>query len=115
MIETSPGGAKDPAICRNKRTALARLFLAVNVTDDPVEVLLYTRAKCHLCDEAKQQIRALQKEAPFRFQEVDIDQDPELRQRYNEQVPVVFIHGRKAFKYRIDPVLFLKRLVEGRK
>ncbi|MBI1955214.1 MAG: glutaredoxin family protein [Acidobacteria bacterium] len=89
--------------------------MTVNVTDDSAEVLLYTRAACHLCDEAKQQLRALQKKAPFRFQEVDIDQDPELRARYNEQVPVVFIHGRKAFKYRIDPAQFLKRLVEGRK
>ena len=85
------------------------------MTDDSAEVLLYTRAGCHLCDEAKQLLRELQKKAPFRFQEVDIDQDPELRQRYNEQVPVVFIHGRKAFKYRIDPAQFLKRLVEGRK
>lgn len=78
------------------------------------EVLLYTRARCHLCDEAKQQLRDLQKEAGFTFQEVDIDQDPELRQRYNDEVPVVFIHGRKAFKYRMDAGQFLRRLREWR-
>ena len=83
--------------------------------DDSAEDLLYTRANCHLCDEAKQQLRALRKKAPFRFQEVDMDQDPVLRQRYNDEVPVVFIHGRKAFKYRIDPAQFLQRLEEWRR
>ena len=74
------------------------------------EVVLYTRAGCHLCDEAKQQLSELRKRAAFTLREVDIDQDPELRQRYNDEVPVVFIHGRKAFKYRINPRQFLRRL-----
>jgi glutaredoxin len=74
------------------------------------EVLLYTRAGCHLCDEAKEQLRELRKQAAFTLREVDIDQDPELRQRYNDEVPVIFIHGRKAFKYRLDPRQFLQRL-----
>ncbi len=79
------------------------------------EVLLYTRSQCCLCDQAKQQLRELQEQAHFQCQEVDIDQDPELRQRYNEEVPVLFIHGKKAFKYRIDSRQFLKRLQAGRK
>ena len=64
----------------------------------PPEVLLYTRTNCHLCEEVKLQLRELQKEFPFLFQEVDIDKDPQLRRRYNEEVPVVFVHGKKAFK-----------------
>jgi glutaredoxin len=76
----------------------------------PPEVVLYTRAGCHLCDEAKDQLRELRRKAAFTLREVDIDQDPELRQSYNDEVPVIFIHGRKAFKYRIDPRQFLKRL-----
>jgi len=75
-----------------------------------VEVLLYTRAGCCLCDEAKKLLRELQKRAQFEIREIDIDQDPELRQRYNEEVPVVFIRGKKAFKYRVDPKQFLRRL-----
>ena len=79
-------------------------------TSSGVEVLLYTRAGCCLCDEAKKLIQELQKQARFEFREIDIDQDPELRERYNEEVPVVFIGGKKAFKYRIDPRQFLRRL-----
>ena len=79
------------------------------------EVLLYTRDQCCLCDQVKQQLRELQKHARFQVTEVDIDRHAELRQRYNQEVPVVFIHGKKAFKYRIDPRQFLKRLQAGRR
>ena len=80
----------------------------------PTEGILYTRSGCHLCDEAKEQLRRLQRDAQFLFREVDIDRDPELRQRYNEEVPVVFIGGKKAFKYRIDARQFLRRLETAR-
>jgi len=60
-------------------------------------------------------LRELQKKSRFEFREVDIDLDPGLRQRYNEEVPVVFIHGKKALKYRIDARQFLRRLERGRK
>ena len=78
--------------------------------EPPAEVILYTRAGCCLCDDAKRVVAELQKKVRFLLREIDIDQDPELRRRYNEEVPVVFIHGRKAFKYRVDPKQFLKRL-----
>ena len=74
------------------------------------EVILYTRAGCHLCDEAKAEIRRVQAEAPFTFREVDIDLDPALRDLYNEEVPVILINGEKAFRYRIDPGEFRKLL-----
>ena len=74
------------------------------------EVVLYTRTGCHLCDEAKEQIRRAQADTPFAFREVDIDLDPELRARFNEEVPVVFVNGKKAFKYRIDLREFRKRV-----
>ncbi len=74
------------------------------------EVVLYTRAGCHLCDEAKQVLR----DAGVAFSEQDIDADPQLRALYNEEVPVVFINGRKAFKYRVDPRELRKRLERSR-
>ncbi len=74
------------------------------------EVVLYTRAGCHLCDEARQELDRLRKHTPFDLRAVNIDQDPELQHIYNDEVPVIFIGGRKAFKYRIDPREFLKKL-----
>ena len=74
------------------------------------EVLVYSRKGCHLCDMVKEQLAELQPGHDFTWREIDIDADPELWQKYNDEVPVVFIDGRKAFKYRLDPRRFLKTL-----
>jgi len=67
---------------------------------------LYTRAGCCLCDEAK---RILESHG-VAIEEIDIDADPRLRDRYNEHVPVVMIDGRERFRGRVDERL-LKRLL----
>jgi glutaredoxin len=73
-------------------------------------VTLYTRAACHLCDDAKRVLAEARSRAEFDYEERDIDADPELRRLYGEEVPVIAIDGRKAFKYRVDMSEFLKRL-----
>lgn len=72
-------------------------------------VILYTRQGCHLCDEAA----ALLSRHGLSFESVDVDQDPALRERYNECVPVVEIDGRERFRGRIDDLL-LRRLLANR-
>ena len=74
------------------------------------EVILYSRKGCHLCEVVKESLEALTHRAQFTWREVDIDQDPDLRQKYNDEVPVVFINGRKAFKYSMDEEEFLRKL-----
>lgn len=73
-------------------------------------VTLFTRAGCHLCDTAKEQLRLARRGAQFDLEEVDIDSDPQLRALYNEEVPVISINGRKAFKYFVNEQEFLKKL-----
>jgi glutaredoxin len=73
-------------------------------------VTLYTRAGCCLCDEAKQVLLASRARAEFRYEEIDIDGDAELRRLYNDEVPVIAINGAKAFKYRVTMNEFLKKL-----
>ncbi len=76
------------------------------------EVLLYTRAGCHLCDQVKATLTRLGERGglPFTWREVDIDSDPDLQRRFNDEVPVVFIDGKKAFKYRMSERDFLRVL-----
>ncbi len=74
------------------------------------EVVVYSRKGCHLCDVVKETLAQIRDEAQFVWREVDIDADPELRQKYNDEVPVVFIDGRKAFKYRMEKRQFLRAL-----
>jgi glutaredoxin len=73
-------------------------------------VTLYTRKGCCLCDEAKAVIAQARRRAVFDYEEIDIDGAPELRARYNDEVPVVAVNGAKAFKYRVDPEEFLRKL-----
>jgi glutaredoxin len=74
------------------------------------DVVVYSRKGCHLCEVVKETLARLQKEADFRWREVDIDADAELRQQYTDEVPVIFIDGRKAFKYRMGEHEFLRVL-----
>jgi glutaredoxin len=76
------------------------------------DVVLYSRKGCHLCDTVKETLVQLEGDADFVWREMDIDAVPELRQNYNDEVPVVFIDGRKAFKYRINAREFLRALAK---
>ena len=73
-------------------------------------VILYTRPGCHLCEEAKASIRAAGCDDEFILEEISIDSDPQLRERYGEHIPVVLINGTKAFKHRVDPREFKRKL-----
>jgi glutaredoxin len=87
------------------RTEDGRLQLAA-----PRDVTIYSRPGCHLCEEAKSQIAPLLKEFGARLTEIDIDQDPDLRARYDYDVPVIFLGARKAAKHRVDLAQFLRQL-----
>jgi hypothetical protein len=55
-------------------------------------------------------LRAARARAAFEFLEIDIDRHPEWLPLYNEEVPVIAIDGRKAFKFKVSVDEFLKRL-----
>ena len=74
------------------------------------DVIVYSRKGCHLCEIVKESLVKLHKRGGFQWRDVDVDSDPDLRRQYNDQVPVVFINGRKAFKYRMDEQEFLRKL-----
>lgn len=74
------------------------------------EVLVYSRHGCHLCDVVKDTLTQLHSQTDFHWREIDIDTDPELREQYNDQIPVVFIDNRKAFKYHMTAEQFLRAL-----
>jgi 4a-hydroxytetrahydrobiopterin dehydratase len=82
------------------------------MTPSPIEVTLYTRRDCHLCDAAKESIR--RSGVPVSLCEVDIDDDPELRRRYSESVPVIVVDEIEAFRHRVTPEQFVE-FVRNRK
>ena len=72
-----------------------------------MQVNLYTRRDCHLCNDTY----ALLVELGLSPQTVDIDSDPELQTRFTECVPVVEIDGVVRFRGRVNELL-LRRILE---
>ncbi|MET3808525.1 glutaredoxin [Nakamurella sp. UYEF19] len=62
-----------------------------------------TRAGCHLCEEARAVVEAVvARTGAATIEELDVDQDPELRAEYGDQVPVVLIDGVQHGYFTID-------------
>jgi len=75
---------------------------------------MFTRAGCHLCDEAWQILESARQQYGFTLQAVDVDIDPELISQYGDCVPVVLVDGKVRFRGRINSVL-LSRLLRAEK
>lgn len=73
-------------------------------------VRLLTRPGCHLCDDARMVVEAVCAELGERYDEVSIDDDPELTRRYGEEIPVTFVDGRQHDYWRVDPVRLRRAL-----
>jgi glutaredoxin len=67
-------------------------------------VVVFTREGCHLCAAAEEQVAEICAETGDTWARVDIDGDPDLRERFTEQVPVTFVDGAQHDFWRVDPV-----------
>jgi hypothetical protein len=75
-----------------------------------VRLTLITRHDCCLCDDMKAVIDQVAPRVGAAVEVRDVDADAELLALYNEEVPVLLIEGRKAFKYRVTAVELERRL-----
>ncbi|HXU08147.1 MAG TPA: glutaredoxin family protein [Blastocatellia bacterium] len=73
-------------------------------------VTIFSRPGCHLCEVAKEAMLKAGCEGEFVLEEVNIDDDPALGDRYGNDIPVIFINGVKVFKHRVDPREFKRKL-----
>jgi len=73
-------------------------------------VVIYSRPGCHLCEEAKAAIMSAGGSDEFDLREVNIDEEPGALERYQYDIPVVFINGIKVFKHKVDEKEFKRKL-----
>jgi len=81
----------------------------VSLTSHPrydAQIVLYTRQGCHCCENAEALIRKFVSDITL----VDIDNDPELLQKFNTTVPVVEINGKVRFRGKVSPMLLKRTL-----
>ena len=72
----------------------------VTLDHHPLHLEIYTRPGCHLCEELRAVCDRMESEFCLRLTEVNIDASPALQARFGLEIPVLFIDGRKAVKYR---------------
>jgi glutaredoxin len=72
-------------------------------------VTLYGRAGCHLCDEALALIERLRPKLGFEVEQVDIEANEELLERYVFAIPVLAVGEREVARAPI----FAAALEEG--
>jgi glutaredoxin len=66
-------------------------------------VTLLTKPGCHLCDAAREIVTSVVTQTPgAELLETSILDDPELYDRYVEEIPVVLINGRVHNIWRVD-------------
>jgi hypothetical protein len=58
----------------------------------------------------KNVIRQVAEKTSLALEEIDIDTSADLKQKYGDEIPVLFINGRKAFKYRLTARQLAARL-----
>jgi glutaredoxin len=81
--------------------------------DVSVRVEIYGKPECGLCDEAKEVLVRVRGRHAFELEVIDISENSELMSRYGEEIPVVFIGGRKAFKYHVNEAELVDKLVRA--
>ncbi|WP_210365306.1 glutaredoxin family protein [Bacillus sp. REN3] len=65
-------------------------------------VRLYSRPRCHLCDTAREILEDLQQQWLFQIEEINIDLDDELVERYGIMIPVIELDGEEIQYGRVD-------------
>ena len=75
-----------------------------------IELTLYTRNDCELCREMEEVLAAELPNFNAHVSRVEIDGNPDLEARFGQEVPVLFVNDRKAFKYRCTNRELRKRL-----
>ena len=72
------------------------------VTDVTARVVMYSRPGCHLCEVAAETIARVCADLGEEWVEISIDDDPELREEYGEEIPVTLVDGRRHDFWRVD-------------
>ncbi|HVN27433.1 MAG TPA: glutaredoxin family protein [Candidatus Binataceae bacterium] len=79
-----------------------------------MQLILYTRRDCELCHEMEMVLDEVLPRFQAELRRVEIDGDAALEAEFGIEVPVLFVNGRKAFKYRCSAHELRKRLARER-
>jgi glutaredoxin len=67
-----------------------------------MRIQLLGKPECHLCDEAKRVVQTVCARLALPWEQINIEDDADLFERYKHEIPVLLIEGKKAFKFHIE-------------
>lgn len=73
-------------------------------------ITLYTRPNCPLCDEAKMMMELVREDFLFEYEEVNIESDDAIHEKYMLMIPVVEKDGQVAIYGNIGYIELLEAL-----
>jgi glutaredoxin len=65
-------------------------------------VTFYTKAGCHLCDEAREMLDEVATETTYNLTEIDIRSDTNLFEQYRYRIPVIIVNETHIVEGRIE-------------
>jgi glutaredoxin len=77
---------------------------------ESIQIEIYSRPGCHLCDDAKAVIEPFSSRYPLQITVTNVDSDAALRAAYGNDIPVIMINGTEAFRHRIDAAALERKL-----
>jgi glutaredoxin len=66
------------------------------------KVTFYTKAGCHLCEDARDMLDDIAAQLPFELTEIDIRSDMTIFEQYRYRIPVVVINETVVTEGRIE-------------
>ncbi|MGK7379483.1 glutaredoxin family protein [Planococcus sp. 1R117A] len=73
-------------------------------------ITFYTRQNCPLCDEAKMMLELVREDFPFEYEEVDIESDDAIHEKYMLMIPVLEKDGKVVIYGNIGYIELLEAL-----
>jgi glutaredoxin len=76
----------------------------VNRAKEPsqLQVTFYTKAGCHLCEEARDMLDDIAAQTPFELTEIDIRSNLEIFEEYRYRIPVIIVNNDTLLEGRIE-------------
>jgi glutaredoxin len=66
------------------------------------QVTFYTKAGCHLCEQAREMLDDIAAEVEYELTEIDIRSDLALFEQYRYRIPVVIVNTTHVVEGRIE-------------
>jgi glutaredoxin len=68
------------------------------------KITIMSKPNCHLCEVALNVVqKVVGQHIACLIEEIDITQDPDLLDKYHDDIPVILVDGIERFRHVIDP------------